>query len=67
MGALDEPVILVIEEEQLEGIFVISYCSKGAYFLNVPTENAYAELLPTLQKQGSLLLRWKHLPSLPVF
>ena len=51
-GALDEPVILVIEEEQLEGIFVISYCSKGAYFLNVPTENAYAELLPTLQETG---------------
>lgn len=51
-GALDEPVILVIEEEQLEGVFVISYCSKGAYFLNVPTENAYAELLPTLQETG---------------
>lgn len=51
-GALDEPVILVIEEEQIEGIFVLSYCSKGAYFLNVPTENAYAELLPTLQETG---------------
>lgn len=51
-GALDEPVILVIEEEQLEGIFVISYCSKGAYILNVPTENAYAELFPTLQETG---------------
>lgn len=51
-GALDEPVILVIEEEQIEGIFVLSYCSKGGYFLNVPTENAYAELLPTLQETG---------------
>lgn len=51
-GALDEPVILVIEEEQIEGIFVLSYCSKGSYFLNVPAENAYAELLPTLQETG---------------
>lgn len=51
-GALDEPVILVIEEEQLEGIFVISYCSKESYILNEPTENAYAELLPTLQETG---------------
>lgn len=49
---MDEPVILVIEEEQIEGIFVLSYCSKGGYFLNVPTENAYAELLPTLQETG---------------
>ena len=51
-GAIDEPVILVIEEEQIEGIFVLSYCSKGGYFLNVPAENAYAKLLPTLQETG---------------
>lgn len=30
-GAIDEPVILVIEEEQIEGIFVLSY-----YFLHQP-------------------------------
>ena len=30
-GAIDEPAILVVEEEQLEGIFVLSYCSKGSY------------------------------------
>lgn len=51
-GALDEPVILVIDEEQIEGIFVLSYCSKGAYFLKVPEENAYAKLLPILQEVG---------------
>ena len=51
-GKLKEPVILVIEEEQIEGIFVLSYCSKGSYFLNVPAENAYTELLPTLQETG---------------
>lgn len=51
-GALDEPVILVIDEEQIEGIFVLSYCSKGAYFLEVPEENAYAKLLPILQEVG---------------
>ena len=51
-GALDEPVILVIDEEQLEGIFVLSYCSKGAYFLKAPGQNAYTELLPILQEAG---------------
>lgn len=29
LGKIDGPVILVEEEEQLEGIFVLSYCSKG--------------------------------------
>lgn len=51
-GVLDEPVILVIKDEQIEGVFALSYCSKGAYFLNVTSENAYAELLPTLQESG---------------
>lgn len=51
-GALDEPVILVVEEEQLEGIFVLSYCSQGAYFIKVPGENPYVELLPVLQETG---------------
>lgn len=51
-GKLDDPVILVIEEEQIEGIFVLSYCSKGSYFLNVPAKNAYEELIPTLQETG---------------
>lgn len=51
-GALEEPVILVIEEAQIDGNFVLSYCSKGSYFLQVPIENPYAELLPILQETG---------------
>lgn len=51
-GALDEPVILVVEEEQLEGIFVLSYCSQGAYFVKAPGENPYTMLLPVLQETG---------------
>ena len=51
-GALDEPVILVVEEDQIEGALVFGYCSQGAYFLKVPGENAYAELLPLLQETG---------------
>lgn len=51
-GALEEPVILVIEEAQIDGNFVLSYCSKGSYFLQVLEENPYAELLPILQDTG---------------
>lgn len=51
-GALGDPVILVIGDEQIDGIFALSYCSKGAYFLNVPGEDAYTELLPVLQETG---------------
>lgn len=51
-GALDAPVILVVEDEQVEGAFVLSYCSQGAYFLKVPGEHAYSELLPILQETG---------------
>lgn len=51
-GELKEPVIFVAEQEQIEGALVLSYCSQGAYFLKVPSENAYAELLPILQQTG---------------
>lgn len=51
-GALDEPVILVLEEDQIEEAFILSYCSQGAYFLKVPSENTYNELLPILQETG---------------
>lgn len=51
-GKIDEPVILVVEEEQLEGIFVLSYCSQGSYFLKVEGTDPYHELLPILQETG---------------
>lgn len=51
-GALDDPVILVVEEEQLEGSFILSYCSKGEYFIKVISDDPYMELLPILQETG---------------
>lgn len=51
-GALDKPVIFVVEEEQIQGVLALSYCSKGAYFLNVPSKDAYEELLPILKDTG---------------
>lgn len=51
-GAIDEPVILVVEEEQLEGIFVLSYCSQGSYFLKVDGTDPYQQLLPVLRETG---------------
>ena len=51
-GAIDEPAILVVEEGQLKGIFVQSYCSKGSYFLKVDGTDPYQELLPVLQETG---------------
>lgn len=51
-GEIEEPVILVVEEKQLSGAFVFSYCSQGSYFLKVTAENPYEALLPILQKTG---------------
>lgn len=51
-GALDEPIILIMEEEQIEGAYIFSCCTQGAYFLDISSENAYAELQPILQESG---------------
>ena len=51
-GEIEEPVILVVDERQLSGAFVFSYCSQGSYFLKVTVENPYEALLPILQKAG---------------
>lgn len=51
-GEIEEPVILVVDEKQLSGAFVFSYCSQGSYFLKVAAENPYEALLPILQKAG---------------
>ena len=51
-GALDAPVILVVPDERLEGIFIESYCSKGEYFLKVPSDDPYGTLLPVLRETG---------------
>ena len=52
LGKIDGPVILVVEEEQLEGIFVLSYCSQGSYFLKVDSADPYHALLPILRETG---------------
>ena len=51
-GELDSPVILVAGEDDLEGIFVLSYCSSGSYILNVPESDPYQKLLPLLRETG---------------
>lgn len=51
-GKLDAPVILIADDSVLDGIMLLSYCSQGSYFLKVPVENPYTELLPILQETG---------------
>lgn len=51
-GEIESPVILAIQDELLEGIFIKSYCSKGSYFLNTHTSTPYLELEPILKKTG---------------
>ena len=51
-GKLDAPVILIADDSVLDGIMLLSYCSQGSYFLKVPSENPYIELLPILRETG---------------
>jgi hypothetical protein len=51
-GRLDQPVIIVAEADDLEGVFVLSYCSKGGYFIKPRTGKPYAELFPLLKETG---------------
>jgi len=51
-GEIDQPIIVVVNAEDLEGIFVLSYCSYGAYFINPHTNDPYSELLPLLKEVG---------------
>mgnify|MGYP007049177851 CR=1 FL=1 len=45
-GALPAPILVVKEGDLLDGLFIEAWCSQGAYFLYVPTDDPYAELLP---------------------
>ena len=49
-GEIKSPVILVVQETHLHGLFVMSYCSKGSYFLQIPGENPYESLKVILEK-----------------
>ena len=50
-GRIDKPIIIVASDDDLE-VFILSYCSQGAYFIKPHTDNPYAELLPILQDVG---------------
>ncbi len=49
-GKIDSPVIFLIPDEALLGLFIMSYCSQGSYFLKVEASNPYEELLPILKE-----------------
>jgi len=51
-GALPAPILVVNEGDLLDGLFIEACCSQGAYFLYVPTDDPYAELLPILRETG---------------
>ena len=51
-GAIDQPIIIVVGADDLDGSFVLSYCSYGAYFIKPHTSDPYAELLPVLRETG---------------
>lgn len=51
-GALPAPILVVKEGDLLDGLFIEGWCSQGAYFLYVPTDDPYAELLPILRETG---------------
>lgn len=51
-GALPAPILVIEEGELLDGLFIESWCSQGAYFLYVPADDPYAELLPILRETG---------------
>ncbi len=51
-GALPAPVLTIEEGGSLDGRIVEAWCSQGAYFLHVPADDPYAELLPILRETG---------------
>ena len=51
-GQINQPIIIVVEEDDLGGIEVLSYCTSGSYFIKPHTDDPYAELLPLLRNAG---------------
>ena len=51
-GEINQPVIIVVSPEDLEGDLVYSYCTYGAYFIKPHTNDPYSELLPLLKDVG---------------
>lgn len=51
-GEIDSPVVIALQDELFSGIFILSYCSQGEYFINVEAEDPYKELIPILEETG---------------
>lgn len=51
-GALPAPILVIEEGGLLDGRFIEAWCSQRAYFLYVPVDDPYAELLPILRETG---------------
>lgn len=55
-GEIESPVIIVVKEENLAGVFVLGYCSSGSYFLRASSADPYKELKPVLEKTGIIIV-----------
>lgn len=51
-GLIDQPIIVVVENHHLDGLYITSYISKGAYFIKTQTDSPYTELYPLLKASG---------------
>ena len=45
-------IIVVVENHHLDGLYITSYISKGAYFIKTQTDSQYTELYPLLKASG---------------
>lgn len=51
-GLIDMPVIIIVDEQHLNGYSVSAYISQGAYFIKPKTTSPYTELYPLLKETG---------------
>ena len=51
-GLIEQPIIIVEETDDLESSYVLSYISKGEYFIKPRTDNPYLELSPLFREAG---------------
>lgn len=51
-GLIDMPIIIVADEQHLNGYSVSAYISQGAYFIKPKTASLYTELYPLLKETG---------------
>ena len=51
-GLIDMPIIIVADEQHLDGYSVSAYISQGAYFIKPKTTSPYTELYPLFKETG---------------